>query len=211
VVTVAVRLLNCYALRTRRDPMKFALLSLALVAAGAAFSVRAQGTQVPNDGYLCCNLHVNGTWASDANAPRQGDRVLPAGTRVTGLAYGSAQIDVEVQGQKISIGNDYSRAIPMNAFANRWIVPKNPLVSLRAWSPKVQQAVKAGRITQGMSRKQVLMSLGWPTATSTPNLEDPVWQYTARNGTSFKVVFNPAWLVKAVDTDAETKKVVLLP
>jgi hypothetical protein len=191
--------------------MRLALSTLVWVATAVALPAHAQTTQVPSDGYLCCNLHVNGAWASDANAPRQGDRVLPAGTLVIGLAYGSAQVDVEVQGQKISIGNDYSRTIPMSAFANRWIVPKNPQLSLRTWSPKVQQAVKAGRITRGMNRKQVLMSLGWPTATSTHNLDDPVWQYTARNGYSFKVVFSPGWLVKAVDADAETKKVVLLP
>jgi hypothetical protein len=189
-----------------------AAAAAALVALAATWTAAALAqTVVPKDGYLCCNLRLNGTWASDANAPRSGDRILRPGTKVIGLAYGTSQVDVEVEGTKISIGNDYSRSLPMDQFAARWIVPKDPTPSLQSWSPKIQQAVKAGRVTPGMNRKQVQMSLGWPTATSTPNLDDPVWVYTASNGYAYKVVFNEAWLVKAVDTDAETKKHVLLP
>lgn len=185
------------------------LLTAALLA--TAWTGGAGAQTVPKDGYLCCNLRLNGTWASDANAPRSGDRLLRPGTKVIGLAYGSAQVDVEVDGTKISIGNDYSRGLPMDEFASRWIVPRDPRPALNTWSPRIQQAVRAARVTRGMNRKQVLMSLGWPTASSTPNIDDPVWSYTASNGSTFKVVFNEAWLAKAVDTDADTKKFVLLP
>ena len=191
-------------------PPRLRAAALAALAASVALAAGAQ-TVVPKDGYLCCNLRLNGVWASDANAPRSGDRILRPGTKVIGLAYGSAQLDVEVEGTKISIGNDYSRSIPMDQFAARWIVPKDPTAALKTWSAKVQQAVKAGRVTRGMNRQQVLMSLGWPTATSTPNIDDPVWSYTASNGYAYKVVYDENWLVKAVDADAETKKHVLLP
>lgn len=175
------------------------------------FVASAAAQVVPKDGYLCCNLRLNGTWASDANAPRSGDRVLKPGTKIIGLALGASQIDVEVEGRRISIGNDDSRSLSMDEFAQRWIVPKDPTTAMKGWTPRITQAVQAGRVTPGMNRKQVLMSLGWPTARSTPNLADPVWNYTASNGVAFKVVFNPAWLVKAVDTDAATRSAVLLP
>lgn len=191
-------------------PTRLCAAALAALAASVPAAAGAQ-TVVPKDGYLCCNLRLNGLWASDANAPRSGDRILRPGTKVIGLAYGSAQVDVEVEGAKISIGNDYSRSLPMDQFAARWIVPKDPTAALQSWSAKVQQAVRAGRVTPGMNRNQVLMSLGWPTATSTPNIDDPVWNYTASNGYAYKVVYDVNWLVKAVDADAETKKHVLLP
>ncbi len=189
------------------------LTALALAATLGALTATppAFAQMVPKDGFLCCNLRLNGTWASDANAARSGDRVLKPGTKVIGLAYGSSQIDVEIEGQKISIGNDYSRSVSMTAFADRWIVPKDPSAALKTWTPRIQQAVKAGRITNGMNRKQVLMSVGWPTTTNTPNLDDPVWTYTASNGYAYKVVFNEAWLVKAINADAATKSAVLLP
>jgi hypothetical protein len=188
-----------------------AALALAATLGFFGAAVPAVAQMVPKDGFLCCNLRLNGTWASDSNAPRSGDRVLKPGTKVIGLAYGASQIDVEVEGQKISIGNDYSRGVSMTQFAERWIVPKDPTSALKTWTPRIQQAVKAGRIANGMNRKQVLMSLGWPTLTNTPNLDDPVWTYTASNGHAYKVVFNPAWLVKAIDADAATKSAVLLP
>ncbi len=87
------------------------------------------------------------------------------------------------------------------------LVPKDPREALRDWSPKVQQAVKAGRIMKGMNRKQVLMSLGWPTTGSTPNIDDPVWNYPA----GFKVIFNERWAVKAIDADDAVKKQVVMP
>lgn len=178
---------------------------------GAPAAAQEQTLKIPKDGYLCCNLRLNGTWASDANTPQSGVRLLPVGSRVIGLAYGSQQVDVEIDGHKISIGNDYSRTLSIEEFAARWIVPKNPTATANTWSPRVRQAIKATRVAKGMSRKQVLMSLGWPTTSNTPNMDDPVWQYRASNGSDYKVVFNEHWLVKAIDADDATKKFVLLP
>ncbi len=183
--------------------------TLAAIAFIGPGSVAAQ--KVPADGYLCCNLRVSGTWASDRNDPRSGGRVLPVGSKVIGLAYGSTQVDVEVEGIKISIGNDYSRVLPMEQFAARWIVPKDPAAELRNWTPKMQQAIKGGRLLKGMDRKQVQMAVGWPTASNTSNIEDPVWTYPASNGYTYKVVFDERWHVKAIDADEATKSVVMMP
>jgi hypothetical protein len=184
-------------------PLFVASLMTLLVAPAFA----AGTTAVPKDGFLCCNLRVSGSWASDANNQRSGGMLMPAGTRVIGMAYGSSQVDVEIGGKKVSIGNDYSRDMTIQAFAQRWIVAKDPREALRDWSPRVQQAVKAGRVMKGMNRKQVLMSLGWPTTGSTPNIDDPVWNYPA----GFKVIFNERWAVKAIDADDATKKQVVMP
>lgn len=182
---------------------------LAVLASGGPVLVAAQ--KVPADGYLCCNLRLNGTWASDYNDPRSGGRVLPVGSKVIGLAYGSAQVDVEIDGVKNSIGNDYSRILPMEQFAARWIVPKDPTAEMRKWSAKLQQAVKGGRLMKGMDRQQVLMAVGWPTASNTPNIEDPIWTYPAANGYTYKVVYDERWIVKAIDADEATKRVVMMP
>jgi hypothetical protein len=195
---------------------KFAALATSAITACILSSWHPQAaaqptTSVPKDGYLCCNLRLNGNWASDANAPRSGDRILRAGTRVIGLGYGSAQVDVEIEGKKISIGNDYSRNLSIEEFAARWILPNNPTNDMKKWTPRIRQSIEAQRVMPGMNRRQVMLSLGWPTASSTPNLKDPVWNYTASNGGRFKLVFNEAWLVKAVDADEATKRAVLLP
>lgn len=192
---------------TRIRPRATTFLSACVLALPAI----AAAQKIPPDGYLCCNLRVSGTWASDYNDPRSGGRVLPAGSKVIGLAYGSTQVDVEIDDVKISIGNDYSRILPMDQFAARWIVPKDPTTELRKWSAKLQQAIKGGRLMKGMDRKQVQMAVGWPTASNTPNIEDPVWTYPAANGYTYKVVFDERWIVKAIDADQATKAVVMMP
>jgi hypothetical protein len=179
---------------------------LSFVAAGSATAQK-----VVKDGYLCCNLRVSGTWASDLNDPSSGGRVLPAGSKVVGLTYGSRHLDVEIGGEKISIGNDYSRTLTMEQFADRWIVAKDPTAGMRAWSARMRQAVKGGRLMKGMDRNQVLMSVGWPTARNTPNVEDPVWTFHASNGYTYKVVFDERWRVKAIDADGPTKAAVMMP
>jgi hypothetical protein len=80
-------------------------------------------------GYLCCNLRSDGTWASDSNYRDSGKKVLPFGTRVVPLDFGRNRINVEMDGVKQSIGNDYSRDLTPEQFAARWIVRGNPMTS----------------------------------------------------------------------------------
>ena len=194
-----------------KHPKAIAAASLATLAVALPGIAAAQTPKVVKDGYLCCNLRVSGTWASDRNDPRSGGRVLPAGSKIIGLTYGSQQINVEIDGTKITIGNDYSRTLPMEQFTERWILDKDPTADMRGWPAKLQQAVKGGRLMKGMDRKQVLMAVGWPTASNTPNIEDPVWTFPAANGYTYKVVFDERWRVKAIDADEATKAVVMMP
>lgn len=193
----------------RRAPS--AALSILPALACALAAVPAAAQKAVADGYLCCNLRVNGGWASDLNDPRSGGRVMPLGSKVVGLTYGTAQVDVEIDGAKVSLGNDYSRNLPMEQFAARWIVARDPTPEMRGWSSKMQQAVKGGRLMRGMERRQVLMAVGWPTLRNTPNIEDPVWSYPAANGYTYKVVFDEHWRVKAIDASEETKALVMMP
>ncbi len=188
-----------------RRPVRAVALGLLLVA-GAA-----HGQDLPASGYLCCNLRLAGARASDVNAPRAGDRLLAPGTKLTGLGIGEWQIDAQLDGRAIVIGNDASRGLAMADFARRWIVTNDPTPALAAWTPRIRRAITTGRIVNGMNRKQVLMSLGWPSATATPDLEALSWTFAGAGGKNYRVVFNDARLVKAIEGDAATRAAVLLP
>ncbi len=56
----------------------------------------------------------------------------------------------------------------MGAFAKRYVVAENPLDKIAALPPKMQTAIKSARVTNGMTREQVLMALGYPIASETP-------------------------------------------
>ena len=52
-------------------------LAGAVLFGAAAMSAQAQATF---DGYLCCNLRTDGSWASDSNYAESGKRIIPVGT-----------------------------------------------------------------------------------------------------------------------------------
>jgi hypothetical protein len=47
-------------------------------------------------------------------------------------------------------------------WARRIIVAEDPRLQLATWPPEVQSAVRYGRVMVGMTRAQVLVSLGYP-------------------------------------------------
>jgi hypothetical protein len=160
-----------------------AILCIALCSGAAA--VRAQPAW---EGYLCCNMHSDGSWISDANYVVGAKQNIAAGTPVRITGHGRYRVLIEFDGgQKQAIGNDYSRTVKMEEFAQRYVVPQDPTAALRSAPPKVREAVKSGRIMRGMTRAQVLMALGYPIASATPDLDAPLWRYWASKSAEYQV------------------------
>ncbi len=182
---------------------------LAALALTAAAPLRAQ--QLPPEGFLCCNLRSDGSWASDANYQEGGKQVIPAGTPVKPTGFGRYRVNIEVNGSKQSIGNDYSRNLPMEQFAARWIVASDPKVEIAKWPAKVQQAVKSARVMTGMTRQQVFTALGYPIGDENPNLDAPLLRYWLSSFAEIQILFDDKGVVKEIQTDPMTKNVVVMP
>ena len=192
--------MTAFATRASRQ----ALLLAALLAAGAA---QAQATY---SGFLCCNMRTDGAWISDANYAENGKRVIPAGTPVTITGYGRNRVNTTMNGEKQDLGNDYSRDLSLEAFAKRYVVNPDPNLALNKAPAKVRQAVKTGRITPGMTREQVIMSLGWPISSENPHMDSKVWRFWLGSFEEFQVKFDGAGRVTGVDGDAMVRNRVLL-
>ena len=169
----------------------------ATVSLGMAAAAQAQSNF---NGWLCCNMRTDGGWISEINYD-SARRVIPAGTPVQITGYGRYRVHALMNGEAQDLGNDYSREIDMGTFAHRYVVPYNPQRRLRAAPPAVQQAVRASRVRQGMTREQVAMSLGYPIANETPSLDSRVWKYWRSSGEEFHVVFNRRGVVEYVRAD----------
>lgn len=50
-------------------------------------------------------------------------------------------------------------------------------VDLSKFSPKEQEAIKAGKVEIGMSKEAVLLAIGYPPAHATPTLQQDEWKY----------------------------------
>ena len=166
-----------------------ALGSLLVLAAGCATST----VPSPFDGqsrYLCCNLHYEKPKITDV-VYQQG-ALVPFGTRVTITKVHKQDVTFEAQGfPPITVVNKYGRAaVPMDTFVNRWFVERDPKLKLKNVPKKTRELIEAGQVDKGMTRDQVLMSLGYPPAHRTPSLDSPQWTYWQNRWQSFVVDFS---------------------
>lgn len=181
--------------------LAFAMLPLALVMGDA----QAQAKLAPgSDGFLCCNMRTDGGWISDANYEESIKTMIPYGTPLKFRGLGRNRANIEIQGKRQSIGNDYSRNISPDEFAARYIVLEDPRVRAAGFPAKIRNAIESAKVTNGMTREQVAMALGWPIASETPSLDAPVWKYWLWSFSPFQVHFNGRGIVTSVTGDAET-------
>lgn len=201
---------------TRRPLNACSLLPAAAAALLLAALPAAAPAQVLPEGYLCCNLRSDGRWISDSNYAESGKFVIPAGTPIKALSYARYRVEVELPAGgsphasgRQTLANDYSRELPMEDFARRWIVPEDPRRRLAEWPAEIRDAVTSARVMRGMTREQVLMAVGYPIASENPHLDQPVWRYWLWSFQPFTVHFNAQGLVQGVQTDADTRRRVV--
>lgn len=166
--------------------------------------------QAPADGFLCCNMRTDGSWISDSNYEESGKRIIPFGAPVRYRGLGRYRVHIEIEGKNQAIGNDYSRDVPMEAFARRYIVSEDPRSRVSRAAPKIRSAIETARVTQGMTREQVLTALGYPMSSENRNLDVPRWRYWLWSFSPFVVHFDDAGRVSRVETDPDTLDKVFL-
>jgi hypothetical protein len=191
--------------------LRSSIRSLNTVAAVAALAAAgAAGAQPTPEGFLCCNLRTDGSWISDINYEESHKKMIAVGTPVKVTGYGRYRVRVELDGSKQAIGNDYSRTIDMEAFMKRYVVAEDPKAKIAKFPPKIQEAIKTARLTPGMTREQVIMSVGWPVTSENPNLDAKIWRMWLWSFSEFQVVFGDDGRVKEITTDPQTRVKVVM-
>jgi hypothetical protein len=182
-------------------PIRIAAAS-AIVIALTAFADPALAAD-KYTGYLCCNMRTDGSWISDINYAENGKTVIPVGTPVTVTGTGRQRVYIEINGKKQAIGNDYSRDLSLDVFAKRYVVSENPSDKLAKYPKPIQDAITSMRVLKGMSREQVLMSVGYPVSSETPNLDSKIWHFWLSSYAEFRVKFDDQGLVTDIDGDRD--------
>jgi hypothetical protein len=177
--------------RSTLRPLCTVLLALAAPAT-------ALGQTPPFEGYLCCNMLSDGSWISDINYHGTDKVLVAAGTPVKVTGFGRWRLLVEIDGKALAIGNDYSRTLSMEAFAQRYVVPQNPASALSGVSARVRKAIEAGMVATGMTRAQVLMAVGYPIASYNPDLDAPLWRYWLDRSSEYQLFWGPDGRVERV-------------
>lgn len=185
-------------------PMQMLIFTVAL---GVSFSGVAE--EKPS-GFLCCNMRSDGSWISDINYDENGKRIIPAGTPIKVTGYGHYRVKVDLNGKSQAIGNDYSRDLALDVFAKRYVVAEDPAAKIASYPKKIQDAIAHAQIVLGMTREQVLMSVGYPVSSENHNLEDKTWRFWLSSFQEFRVKFDDGGRVTGVEGDGDAKSKVLL-
>jgi hypothetical protein len=189
--------------------MNAKVLAAMLALTFAAPATYAQSVEL-GDGFLCCNMRSNGTWISDSNYVESGKTMIPFGTPMKFAGIGRYRVNVDIDGKRQAIGNDYSRDLAMDVFAKRYFVKDDPRPKVASAPTKIRTAIETARVTKGMTRDQVIISLGYPISSETPHLDAAVWKYWLWSFSPFSVNFDGNGRVTSVTTDPATLAKVYL-
>jgi hypothetical protein len=176
----------------------------------AVFAPMLAHAQAQPAGYLCCNMRTDGSWISDINYAEAGKRVIAAGTPAKVTGYGRFRVHVDLNGSRQSIGNDYSRDMDLESFARRYVVSEDPAAKIAGYPARIRSAITSARLTPGMTREQVIMSVGYPVTSENPQLDAKLWRFWHSSFAEFQVVFGPDGTVKEITTDPQTRNLVVL-
>ncbi|MBX9630828.1 MAG: hypothetical protein K2X67_09930 [Burkholderiales bacterium] len=158
-------------------------------------------------GYTCCNLHHEDDWISDANYATL--PMVPLGTPTKVMGYGRYRVHTEMGGKKMRLGLDYGRKQQtLQEWAAKMIVPEDPKVKLATFPPQVQDAIKQGRVAVGMTKEQVIMSVGYPLANENPSLDAPMWRMWVSSFGEYQLVWDRDGKVKEIVSDSLSKNII---
>lgn len=192
--------------------MKSYLRTFLLAASLFVCHVNAQdNAQEHAEGFLCCNMRTDGSWISDINYATEGMKIIPVGTPVKVTDYGRYRAYVEIGGGKQGLGNDYSRDLTMDTFVARYVLKADPRLQIATFPLRIQAAIAAARLTPGMTREQVMMSVGIPVSSENADLKAKIWRYWLNSDDEFQVVFDDAGRLAEISAEPSTLNVVVLP
>lgn len=192
-----------------RNRCGWLLCALAGAVVASTASAQAGDDKEPKlSGFTCCNLHYENDWISDANWSSL--PMIPAGQPAKITDYGRYRIYVEIDGKSMRLGLDYGRSEPLGQFARKIVVAQDPKAKIATWPAGAREAVKLGKIMAGMTKEQVIVSLGYPPVHQTPSLDSPQWKYWLTRVGSFLVVWDEKGRVREVIGDPIVRTTVLL-
>jgi hypothetical protein len=159
--------------------------------------------------YTATNLRYDGDWISEA--PWLNQPLIPVGSRLKVVEYGKGRAQVLVDGKKMRMGIDHAPADMENIrqFVARATTAQDPRPALAAYPQAVRNAVHAGRVIKGMTKEQVLVSLGRPRVEMVPELSAAEWAYVVPDNEVIYLMFDEAGVLKELDGSRKARALLL--
>lgn len=153
--------------------------------------------------YTCCNIRYEGTQISDANYSV--GSILPFGTPATVTKVTADSITFRAGATELTLVHSYGRDQETSQqYFSKILVETDPHVRFAAYPKQVQDAITDGRVERGMTKEQVIMSLGYPPTHRTASTELNTWTYWYNRWVTFQVQFGPDGKVSNLVGNAPT-------
>ena len=99
--------------------------------------------------------------------------------------------------------------LPIEEFARRYIVADDPGAKIKDFPKNIQYAIAAGHLVKGMTREQVVMSLGYPISSENPNLNSKAWTYWLDEKVQCRISFDDKDRLADVENTVDAKSKLL--
>lgn len=160
--------------------------------------------------YTCCNLHYKSDWISDTNETTL--PMIPAGTPIVLKDFGYNRASVLINARQMRIGHDYGRKQETKEqYVAKLIVNDDPKTKIKTYPQRIQKAISAGKVCKGMTREQVIISLGYPRTDATQSLSKIEWKYWTANWEEYLVVWGQDGLVSDISAPTDVIDQVVMP
>jgi hypothetical protein len=140
--------------------------------------------------FLCCNVHYEHDEINDANY--QVGTLIPFGTHVDILEVRKDKVKFAATGfpplwLELQYGD---KLLSFDQYLDRIFLEQDPHLKLKKVPAKTVKLIEAAAVDPGMTKDQVLMSIGWPPAHRTPSTEASDWHYWRNRWAQFDVYFD---------------------
>jgi len=100
------------------------------------------------------------------------------------------------------LDHDYGRdQESLDVWVSKVVVNQDPRPQIGEYPPDVQEAIRLGKVTVGMSREQAIASIGYPPANENITLDGPVWQLRRARGDEYQLNFDRNGRIASVTGD----------
>jgi len=163
---------------------------------------------LPRQGFACCVLHYHHDWINDGNYAEL--PMIPAGTPIEVLNYGSNRAYVKVEGKPMRLGHDYGRdQESLEAWIGKIVVNDDPRPRIATYPPPVQAAIREGKVMVGMTREQAIASIGYPLTSENVSLDAPMWRIWRSSHGEYDLNFGADGRIKSITGDDSVTSLVI--
>jgi len=166
---------------------------------GQQAQARIPGLAEAGQVYTLTNLHPDEPrhflWA--ANFVRGGLIPVCSPVTIVKMSPKSAWFRLESTGVVYRYYNHRTNPRPLQEHLSLVLGPECPQAELASMSETDKRHIANGTLGLGMSRKGVIVALGYPTEKHTPDLKADTWKYWRSRARSFDVTFGSDGLVTA--------------